>query len=514
MNPFIEDEHVDEYTLSLFADEALPPEEMAAVAEHVADCATCRAEVASMRQGMELVGREPAGYGAGAHMPSVWLSRYADGESPADEAALVKAHIATCARCRDEVEETRWFTSELRRAVARRRRPPSDPTRGLVTVAMLQARPQFPKGEGDPDILRMMREVLEQDDPEAPEPAPAVAPAGDDHRILRPKRPWWTAPVVALAVAAALAVVSLAPLCRGFPGLRACLGEQFRNAGMLQVAQLLLSPTPTTTPQPTLMVRVLEPSTRTPLPPTATATYTPRPTRNPENDLPTLRAHYSETRTAIWATPIYTWTPQPTWNATRVARFEATADYLDAHPEEGGGGGSDYGPPETVTPSPTPSPWRYPVAEWWKMRAATATERTRRIRYPYRIFVPFAGSVSELRFEILGMGAVDGAPDVKGEAAPTPPVHASAPPKESMLAAGNNLASADLGGFLLAVAGVAFVAGWRLRGRQGMSVAGGRSDDPGEPYPKAVTWSKLQDLIGCQRPDPGASMNGRNDHER
>lgn len=326
MNPPIEFEHIDEYTLALYADEALPPEEMASAAAHLASCPSCTSEVTEIQRGMERSGREPAGFGPGAHMPEVWLSRYADGESPADEAALVKAHIATCERCRNEVEETRWFSGELKRAVARRSQRPADPTRGLVTVAMLQERPRYPKGEGDPDILRMMREVLERDDPEPPQVAPDVTAGAQDagDNILRPKRPWWTAPVVTLAVAAALAVVALAPLCRGFPGLRACLGERLGGVGLVQVARFLLTPTaaPSTATAATLVARGGPPPTLSPRPPTRTPT--PERTRNTQNTLPTLRAAATRGTAVDHATPGPSATELPPAQATYIAAARMT----------------------------------------------------------------------------------------------------------------------------------------------------------------------------------------------
>jgi hypothetical protein len=237
---------VDDYTLGLYAEEALPPERMAAVEAHLRGCQRCRSVVDEARQLAASVGRSPVGFGPGAHVAWVALTMW-DGAPEAladEEREAIQRHVAACERCQADLD---WM-HQLDEAIGHLADQPMPDSFRNIDLAWLTGHPQsplLPDGSNRIDWpptdgaapLRLAGATLVGLAPDASPAAEAVTAGSPNGTLLRPKRPWRQAPIVGLAVAAVLMVVAGAAVCRGAPSLTACVDEEF-GASPLPAAYL------------------------------------------------------------------------------------------------------------------------------------------------------------------------------------------------------------------------------------------------------------------------------------
>jgi anti-sigma factor ChrR (cupin superfamily) len=109
--------HPDSQQLQAFAARTLPPAAMLRLDRHLADCESCRGQLAALRagQGSAVLRRVVA---AGAHLPYEQLQSYVDNRLNAIQQAAVTAHVALCPMCRRELDDLQRHAPALRQPVA------------------------------------------------------------------------------------------------------------------------------------------------------------------------------------------------------------------------------------------------------------------------------------------------------------------------------------------------------------------------------------------------------------
>lgn len=100
--------HLDQETLSAFADDELQPAEADAARRHLAACAACHAELAAFAELDQALAAAPA-LSCAAALPLV--SAEIDGESDSHETAAATMHLTTCGSCR-ELRQA-WLATEV-----------------------------------------------------------------------------------------------------------------------------------------------------------------------------------------------------------------------------------------------------------------------------------------------------------------------------------------------------------------------------------------------------------------
>ncbi len=118
-------EHLSEEQVSRYREKQIPPEELIGADDHIAGCAVCRARLASSADLIRAFARPRYGAFAvgieseGVHLTYEQTEAYVDGKLDDATCEEVRAHVADCSTCAEELRDLEAFKNELAGAQTR-----------------------------------------------------------------------------------------------------------------------------------------------------------------------------------------------------------------------------------------------------------------------------------------------------------------------------------------------------------------------------------------------------------